>query len=82
MRWLTGNGGPSNKYGTADSLATFGAKKALEKTGVLVAKSSAPVAEAKPAESKEDAAWSCENLVATGSPVFRAVLDQAVRRAR
>jgi hypothetical protein len=62
------------RKGTAGSLGGFGAKKIVEKAGELVAG-------AKRAESHEDASRPFDNLVATGSPVFRAVLDHAVRRA-
>ena len=62
------------RKGVSDSLAKFGAEKVVEKTSELVAA-------AEPAELQEDASRPFENLVATGSPVFRAVLNQAVRRA-
>ena len=62
------------RKGTADSLTQLGARKVVKKAIGLVAG-------AEPAESQEDASRPFENLVATGSPLFRAVLDQAVRRA-
>jgi hypothetical protein len=47
----------------------------IERTGELVAA-------AEPAKSQQqEASRPFENLVATGSPLFRTVLDRAVRRA-